>query len=73
MKSASEDYKPPTRRTEKLFSLKANNRDNAIPLSKTKRKVFEKSSGVYGNFVALGSIDRNLKLLEDSKNRSIAY
>jgi hypothetical protein len=60
-------------KSEQLYSLKANNRENASPLTKSERKTYERSSGVYGSFAALGSIDKTLKLLEENKRRSIAY
>ena len=57
-----------------LFKIRQNFKDpNPIPLTKSRRKILEKSSGVYGNFPNLKSLDKSLKLLEDNKNQSIVY
>lgn len=41
--------------------------------TKSKRKIFDKSSGVYGNFAVLNSLEKELGKFEDRKNRSIIY
>ncbi|CAI2370298.1 unnamed protein product [Moneuplotes crassus] len=43
------------------------------PFPRSKRKILDKSSGVYGNFAVMDTLDENLALLEKNKNKSIIY
>lgn len=69
------EHSPPSSNSQILYSMKAEKigQQSVSPFTRSKRMIFEKSSGVYGNFSAMGKLDKALKELEERKNHSIAY
>jgi len=73
-KTDTEQYKPTTRRTKQLYSMRAEPLTNLkAPFSNSRRMVLEKSSGEYGKFAAIDNIDRTLEEIKNRRNHSIAY
>ena len=66
---------PNTKRSRMLYAMKAepNLQESFNPFSRSRRKIFEKSSGAYGNFASIDQIDQALKQIKDRKNHSISY
>eukprot|EP00344_Euplotes_crassus_P003098 CAMPEP_0197012136 /NCGR_PEP_ID=MMETSP1380-20130617/61396_1 /TAXON_ID=5936 /ORGANISM="Euplotes crassus, Strain CT5" /LENGTH=262 /DNA_ID=CAMNT_0042435389 /DNA_START=46 /DNA_END=831 /DNA_ORIENTATION=- len=66
----NKDRTPPRPKDQMKFALM----DSSLgltpdPVPRSKRKIFDKSSGVYGNFSVMDSLDKSIGMLNKNRNR----